>query len=274
MKQRHLLGAVCACLFVLGPSNPAHATTIGARAAGGLWSSYSDGGIGSNYAYVVGDESDGDLPDYQYSYQAEASFNIGALTPVLRAEAYADDLTPMSDPYISGDAWAFQTYQNTSAFVETFVLNLNLDGSILKAPGSSYIDAEVSIFSGIDIVASSASCGGAASYLAGFGAWHCGGLIDTGFTPYIELATDGPHALADSVAFSIDPGATFSIYAELRALTFGGYADAFSTLGMTFEDTTHIEALGLASTVPVPAAAWLFGSGLLGLIGISRRKNA
>ena len=29
-----------------------------------------------------------------------------------------------------------------------------------------------------------------------------------------------------------------------------------------------------ASAVPVPAAVWLFGSGLLGLIGISRRKKA
>ena len=28
-----------------------------------------------------------------------------------------------------------------------------------------------------------------------------------------------------------------------------------------------------ASVVPIPAAAWLFGSGLLGLIGIARRKN-
>ena len=27
-------------------------------------------------------------------------------------------------------------------------------------------------------------------------------------------------------------------------------------------------------TVPVPAAAWLFGSGLLGLIGVARRKKA
>ena len=26
--------------------------------------------------------------------------------------------------------------------------------------------------------------------------------------------------------------------------------------------------------VPVPAAIWLFGSGLLGLVGIARRKNA
>jgi hypothetical protein len=27
------------------------------------------------------------------------------------------------------------------------------------------------------------------------------------------------------------------------------------------------------STVPLPAAVWLFGSGLIGLIGIARRKK-
>ncbi len=32
-------------------------------------------------------------------------------------------------------------------------------------------------------------------------------------------------------------------------------------------------ALVRVSSVPVPAAVWLFGSGLLGLIGIARRKN-
>jgi hypothetical protein len=31
---------------------------------------------------------------------------------------------------------------------------------------------------------------------------------------------------------------------------------------------------GVAPPVPLPAAAWLFGSGLLGLLGIGRRRNA
>ena len=30
----------------------------------------------------------------------------------------------------------------------------------------------------------------------------------------------------------------------------------------------------LASPVPIPASAWLFGSGLFGLFGIARRKKA
>ncbi len=38
--------------------------------------------------------------------------------------------------------------------------------------------------------------------------------------------------------------------------------------------TAIIATLGSVSTVPIPAAIWLFGSGLLGLIGIARRKTA
>jgi hypothetical protein len=32
--------------------------------------------------------------------------------------------------------------------------------------------------------------------------------------------------------------------------------------------------IDVVSPVPIPAAVWLFGSGLLGLIGIARRKKA
>lgn len=40
--------------------------------------------------------------------------------------------------------------------------------------------------------------------------------------------------------------------------------------GLLYE--LHLEGI-VASPVPVPAAAWLFGSGLLGLFGIARRKR-
>ena len=35
--------------------------------------------------------------------------------------------------------------------------------------------------------------------------------------------------------------------------------------------TSHVSAYGV---VPIPAAVWLFGSGLLGMIGVARRKKA
>lgn len=35
----------------------------------------------------------------------------------------------------------------------------------------------------------------------------------------------------------------------------------------------HLHLEGVVSHVPIPAAAWLFCSGLLGLIGITRRRK-
>jgi hypothetical protein len=40
------------------------------------------------------------------------------------------------------------------------------------------------------------------------------------------------------------------------------------------EDTDNINLNNPVSVIPIPAAVWLFGSGLLGLIGIARRKKA
>ncbi len=80
---------------------------------------------------------------------------------------------------------------------------------------------------------------------------------------------------------------------ELGLLTAAGYsahifrglelttADSFSLTGATgisFSTTTnsHVDEMRIitaASPVPVPAAVWLFGSALLGLTGMSRRKK-
>jgi len=49
-----------------------------------------------------------------------------------------------------------------------------------------------------------------------------------------------------------------------RATTSAGVAGAFRWIDLGAPLTT----------VPVPAAVWLFGSGLLGLIGVARRKKA
>lgn len=57
--------------------------------------------------------------------------------------------------------------------------------------------------------------------------------------------------------------------APTSTVTFA-YIQAYGT---TLADAEG-EFLGSAGIVPVPAAVWLFGSGLLGMIGIARRKKA
>ena len=45
----------------------------------------------------------------------------------------------------------------------------------------------------------------------------------------------------------------------------------FTNNGNQFANLSNVRAF---SVVPVPAAVWLFGSGLLGLVGVARRKRA
>ncbi len=44
--------------------------------------------------------------------------------------------------------------------------------------------------------------------------------------------------------------------------------------GTTYSDTSSLFSLTRVGVVPVPAAVWLFGSGLIALIGMARRKKA
>ena len=62
------------------------------------------------------------------------------------------------------------------------------------------------------------------------------------------------------------------------ALTSQGWAICQSDclLGVTPLDNEGLETFARveSSVIPVPAAVWLFGSGLLGLVGVARRKQA
>ena len=82
-----------------------------------------------------------------------------------------------------------------------------------------------------------------------------------------DFATDGSLIGFDTYITYCDPG--FAEYCTTNESvylhSFGGGFDLFDK---------KFRADGIAvTTVPVPAAVWLFGSGLLGLISIARRKK-
>ena len=84
-------------------------------------------------------------------------------------------------------------------------------------------------------------------------------MIDTGMS--VTTATDllGKLDAPGSFTFDFVPGESYFV-------SFYGFADV---------SVPQLGQYGIEiSQVPVPAAAWLFCSGLIGLIGITRRKKA
>jgi len=66
---------------------------------------------------------------------------------------------------------------------------------------------------------------------------------------------------------------TFDFFGDVTYT--GGSLQGNLTTGFidgVFSGSSMVAKLGEVAVVPVPAAAWLFGSGLIGLIGIARRK--
>jgi hypothetical protein len=108
-------------------------------------------------------------------------------------------------------------------------------------------------------------------------------------TGVINLNSSSPDYLGFSTPtlISTDPGGNFlsgTIVADISAAVLG--APAFLTIDLS-GGSLSIDAFGVGGipvvgtdgsftpqVVPLPAAAWLFGSALLGLMGVARRKRA
>ena len=90
-----------------------------------------------------------------------------------------------------------------------------------------------------------------------------GDYVATSETPAVLTLTDTPNfflALYDGLNWVQDTGVTF--------VGANAYQVEFGRLGVLTIDVEVVDT----PQVPVPAAAWLFGSGLIGLVGVARRK--
>jgi hypothetical protein len=97
------------------------------------------------------------------------------------------------------------------------------------------------------------------------------GFVDPGSSLVDTAQHDYNDAMADFAALAglggADPISKFNLSFFASADTYGNVSGvAHSSSTVWFDNVT-------ISEVPAPAAIWLFGSGILGLIGIARRKK-
>jgi hypothetical protein len=78
--------------------------------------------------------------------------------------------------------------------------------------------------------------------------------------------------LADLIYQDLGAGAIFWTDSAIVDTGAFGLADMHSSFAATESTRTAVAPMALPSTVPVPAAIWLFGSALIGLAGIKRKK--
>jgi len=94
----------------------------------------------------------------------------------------------------------------------------------------------------------------------------------TGTLDFIILGTSGSAVTVFDIATL-----SFNVIGADGDFSEIAMADAFtgwSAPGAVPVPVTYVDGQVTVTPVPVPAAVWLFGSGLLGLVGMARRKKA
>ena len=151
------------------------------------------------------------------------------------------------------------TSWNTEAAVVTWTLdNVTLSGpapfSQVFASGSFDYDATIDVYSNINI---------------------------TSVTSYNSFS-NGDASFLDASGAYLSAGAIFNLNFDTALTNAGGTIGVSAEEVLLFSFTppsglpTVLTGSGFVTgtpAVPVPAAVWLFGSGLIGLIGVARRKK-
>jgi len=152
-----------------------------------------------------------------------------------------------------------------ASLVGTTVSCTNVDAFISCAPSSATVGA------GSEFTISSGTQG-----------WSA----DLDASSILIARVGGPGTISDPTPRRIQFGDLFTAPVEITGFTLTTVGSNLSSSAITFD--AHSVTVNFASTswaegssasialetVPIPAAVWLFGSGLIGLVGVARRKAA
>jgi hypothetical protein len=208
-------------------------------------------------------------PDGRGTISSSVELQGGLSIPILKAKAASVD----ADGWVSAMAMGIQGYQFTGSDNTTISLDSGLTGSVINTSGSDVTGLSVGVWLIMDDPAvvfptvttmSDLLLQIALMPVVDSFSWED---LSTGVVDRSTTTTD----TLDQLQLTLNNGDEFYVLAALTAAADGmsAVADSFSTFEMGFNTTELVPA----TVVPVPAAAWLFCSGLIGLIGISRRKR-
>jgi hypothetical protein len=142
--------------------------------------------------------------------------------------------------------------------------NSSMDNTSMTGTGTTYAGADASLYGAtgrsvydvtfaVDQLTNFSLNGSTTNFLSTVS----GSLLANGGVIFATPSSDG--------VFSFNGLLTPGTQYQLKMDSFTSYSD-YQNVGWQFDLKT--------SPVPVPAAAWLLGSGLLGLIGVARKRKA
>lgn len=218
-----------------------------------------------------------------------ADFGSGIVTAtaeVIGAQAYADLNTTDGLPFLAAYAGVDAT-EGATARVEAIrkyeytgvvPFSLQIDASyhaVLTGDSRNSMSGNVAIIlvdplnptddTVMSLLDSNTAIGGALFQVAN-------GDFNNLIRDFQTVADVGDQSFTLSLTTELNPGDQFFLYNSFNLLSYdGGIADGLSSASLS-TNLREFRVLERTSVVPVPAAAWLFGSGLIGLIGMARRK--
>ena len=191
-----------------------------------------------------------------------------AVAVQVSAATIVDTTSPTSGSITVGDFGAgFEQDPLGQSFVLDQAYNNLILGGVLfdnNAHLNPTLDFTISLYSGAGVTGTLL---GSKSFTLADGFGGTTGLLHTEDFSFIGTLAAGAY----TAAFSTGTGRGGIRYVNYNPYTLG---EIYNVLGVFDHNGTNpdLAVLVTANPVPLPTAAWLFGSGLIGLIGFARRK--
>jgi len=256
-------------LMLAGTANASFISGIGSHTdnttASNCPSYCTSGGGGQFSRSVNGGENTSETYSEENSFgesRAYASFIEGSYLPLLRVETSAE-LRKGS----FANAFAAQNYTYTGSGTKTIEIDINLHGSVENNTGGyvrNQLRADFAIVTGTDL-----------EWYPDFATLIYELAVDNVvYNNSLFISSGIDVNVSDTFSFDISENESFYVISSMGAASKNGYADAWNTLSMTFDDNSNLQAAIQGSNVaaiPEPQTFALF-SLAIALMGLRLRK--